>query len=66
MRRFGLLYGALDFVITPEGRWVFLEINPGGQYGWLEAATGAAITGQLAELLTSNPTDHEEHHHVTA
>ncbi|PRW64645.1 MvdC/MvdD family ATP grasp protein [Actinopolyspora mortivallis] len=66
MRRFGLLYGALDFVITPEGQWVFLEINPGGQYGWLEAATGTAITDQLADLLTSEPIDHEEHHHVTA
>ncbi|SFE54353.1 ATP-grasp ribosomal peptide maturase, SAV_5884 family [Actinopolyspora alba] len=66
MRHFGLHYGALDFVITPDEQWIFLEINPGGQYGWLEAATGAAITDQLAELLTSDPTDHEERHRVTA
>lgn len=51
MATLGLLYGALDFVVTPTGRWVFLECNPGGQYGWLEAATGAPLTATLAELL---------------
>jgi glutathione synthase/RimK-type ligase-like ATP-grasp enzyme len=52
MRRFGLVYGALDFVVSPDGRWTFLEINPGGQYGWLETHTGAPLTGVLADLLT--------------
>lgn len=32
MAEFGLVYGALDFVITPSGEWVLLEINPTGQY----------------------------------
>ncbi|MGW3466998.1 hypothetical protein ACWDKQ_00655 [Saccharopolyspora sp. NPDC000995] len=52
MRALGLVYGALDFVVTPSGDWVFLEINPGGQYGWIEARTGAPLTGVLADLLT--------------
>lgn len=52
MRAFGLVYGALDFVVTPEGDWVFLEINPAGQYGWIESYTGAQLTGVLADLLT--------------
>jgi glutathione synthase/RimK-type ligase-like ATP-grasp enzyme len=47
----GLVYGALDFVIGPDG-WTFLEVNAGGQYGWLEDATGAPITSRLADLLT--------------
>ncbi len=51
MRRMGLLYGALDFVVTPTGRWVFLECNPGGQYGWLESKTGVPLTAALADLL---------------
>lgn len=46
-----LFYGAFDFVITPEGTWVFLECNPGGQYGWIEAVIGAPITDALADLL---------------
>ncbi len=52
MRSFGLMYGALDFVVTPSGEWVFLEINPGGQYGWIESCTGVPLTGVLADMLT--------------
>lgn len=47
----GLVYGAFDFVITPKGRWVFLEVNPGGQYGWLEDHTDLPLTATLADLL---------------
>jgi len=49
----GLLYAAIDFVVDTDGRWVFIgDVNPGGQYGWLEAATGAPLTDTLADLLT--------------
>jgi glutathione synthase/RimK-type ligase-like ATP-grasp enzyme len=48
----GLVYGAFDFVIRPDGRWVFLECNPGGQYGWIEDATDAPITDAIADLLS--------------
>jgi hypothetical protein len=51
MQGFGLVYGAFDFIVTPEGRYVFLEINPGGQYMWVEAATGMSITQALADAL---------------
>jgi ATP-grasp ribosomal peptide maturase len=47
----GLVYGAFDFVIRPDGEWVFLECNAGGQYGWIEDAIEAPITGALADLL---------------
>jgi hypothetical protein len=30
---------------------VFLEVNPSGQYGWIEQATGLPITRTLADLL---------------
>jgi ATP-grasp ribosomal peptide maturase len=52
MRRLGLAYGALDFVITPQDDWVFLEINAGGQFGWLEDAAGIPVTAALADMLT--------------
>lgn len=29
---FGLRFGAFDFIVTPEGEHVFLEINPNGQW----------------------------------
>lgn len=57
MRRAGLRYGAFDFVVTPDGREVFLECNPGGQWLWLERATGAPISRALAESLLSSGAD---------
>lgn len=51
MRAFGLVYGAFDFIVTPDGRYVFLEINPSGQYMWLECAADLGITAALADAL---------------
>lgn len=36
----GLTFGAIDMIKTPSGKYVFLEVNPNGQWGWLEYATG--------------------------
>jgi len=36
MRRLGLVFGCLDFIVTPEGRHVFLEVNQMGQFLWVE------------------------------
>jgi hypothetical protein len=55
MAGLGLRYAALDFVITPAREWVFLELNPAGQYGWIEDQTGAPLTEHLADLLTGAP-----------
>src|SRR5262249_23859785 len=35
MQRLGLCYGRLDF-LTGEGVLIFLEVNPNGQFGWLD------------------------------
>ncbi len=51
LRRLNLGFGALDFVVTPEEEWTFLEINPNGQWGWLEHATGLPITAGIADFL---------------
>ncbi len=47
----GLHYGALDFIVQPDGKYVFLEINPVGQWGWIEYLTGLPITEAIADLL---------------
>jgi hypothetical protein len=51
MRDFGLIYGAFDFIVTPDGDYVFLEVNPGGQYMWVESTTGMPITEALADAM---------------
>ncbi|WP_413799375.1 ATP-grasp ribosomal peptide maturase [Streptomyces iranensis] len=49
--RLGLPYGAFDFVVTPEGEWRFLEVNPSGQYGFIEQATELPITAAICDYL---------------
>lgn len=51
MARMGLVFGSLDFIVTPEGEHVFLEINPVGQFDWIAELTGHPIYERLAELL---------------
>ena len=51
MRRMNLSFGSLDFIVTPEGEHVFLEVNPVGQFGWIAQQTGLPIYERLAELL---------------
>ena len=47
----GLVYGVFDFVIGPDGSWTFLEVNPGGQFGFVEDQAGLPLTAALADLL---------------
>ncbi|MEV4245300.1 hypothetical protein AB0J63_18065 [Streptosporangium canum] len=49
----GLTYGAIDLILTPDGRYVFLEINPNGQFLWIEDATGLPIGAAIGDLLMS-------------
>jgi len=51
VRRLGLRFGALDLLLTPDDSYVFLEINPNGQWLWLEEMTGLPLTETLCELL---------------
>jgi glutathione synthase/RimK-type ligase-like ATP-grasp enzyme len=51
MRQLGLIYGAIDLRLTEDGRYVFLEINPAGQFLYVEDQTGQPITAALAARL---------------
>jgi glutathione synthase/RimK-type ligase-like ATP-grasp enzyme len=51
MKELKLEFGAIDMILTPDNRYVFLEINPNGQYGWIERATGLRISEALAKHL---------------
>jgi hypothetical protein len=53
VRQLGLCYGAIDMVLTPDGRYVFLEVNPNGQFLWIEQLTGMPISDAICELLAS-------------
>lgn len=56
-RALGLVFGAYDLIVTPEGEHVFLEVNPSGQWLWLELRTGAPISRALASHLAHGGQD---------
>lgn len=47
MKRLGLVYGAIDMRLTPDGEYVFLEINPSGQWLFIEQLTNQPITESM-------------------
>jgi glutathione synthase/RimK-type ligase-like ATP-grasp enzyme len=51
VKRLELCYGAIDMILTPDGRYVFVEINPSGQYLWIETQTGVPISAAICDLL---------------
>jgi glutathione synthase/RimK-type ligase-like ATP-grasp enzyme len=51
MRRLGLEYGAIDLRLTPDGEYVFFEVNPAGQFLFVEYACGLPISAALASHL---------------
>jgi hypothetical protein len=50
-RRLGLAFGAIDMIVTPEGNYVFLEINPNGQWRWIEDQAGLPISDAICDAL---------------
>jgi glutathione synthase/RimK-type ligase-like ATP-grasp enzyme len=52
MDALGLNYGAFDFIVTPEGRHVFLEVNPAGEFMWLMRNPGLPVDEALADVLS--------------
>ena len=40
MQMLDLRFGCFDFIVTPDGEWVFLEMNQMGQFLWIEEANG--------------------------
>jgi glutathione synthase/RimK-type ligase-like ATP-grasp enzyme len=53
MRRLGLEYGAIDLRLTPDGEYVFFEVNPAGQFLFVEHACRLPISAALASHLAS-------------
>jgi hypothetical protein len=54
MKALGLVFGCFDFVVTPTGEHVFLEVNEMGQFLWLEqCADELPLLDAFTEFLIS-------------
>ena len=53
MRSFDINFASIDLIVTPDGEYVFLDLNPNGQWLWLEEELGLPLVAGMADLLTS-------------
>jgi glutathione synthase/RimK-type ligase-like ATP-grasp enzyme len=51
MRSFEINFASIDMIVTPEGEFVFLDLNPNGQWLWLEEELGLPLVANMADLL---------------
>jgi len=54
MRRYRLRFGAIDMAIATGGEWWFFEINPNGQWAWLDMTTGTDIARSLLHAFSQS------------
>lgn len=55
MAEFGLNYGAIDIIVTLDAQHVFLEVNPVGEFFWMEIYSPYyPISQAIAEVLLMN------------
>jgi glutathione synthase/RimK-type ligase-like ATP-grasp enzyme len=52
LEKLGLSFGAFDLVVSKDGQYFFLEVNPNGQWYWLEALMKILISDAIADILS--------------
>jgi glutathione synthase/RimK-type ligase-like ATP-grasp enzyme len=57
-----LNFACMDFIVTPKGEYIFLEVNTNGQWLWIEEMTGLPIAKTIGELLVSAHDDAGRNH----
>lgn len=53
LREMHLNFGCFDFIVQPNGEYVFLECNPNGQWRWIEDELGLPMTEALVDCLVN-------------
>lgn len=59
VQSYQLRFAAIDFCVAEDGNWYFLEINPNGQWAWLDIIGGFNLGGMFVDKL-GNDTVHRE------
>jgi glutathione synthase/RimK-type ligase-like ATP-grasp enzyme len=50
-RKLSLNFAAIDFILDKDNNYIFLEINPNGQWAWIEKQLNYPISEQITNLL---------------
>ncbi|MBM3230183.1 hypothetical protein FJZ22_00815 [Candidatus Pacearchaeota archaeon] len=51
LMHYGLHFGAFDFIYSKDKKYYFLELNPNGQWLWLEEQSGYNVTSEVTNNL---------------
>lgn len=51
MKRLNIVFGCFDFIVTPQGDYVFLEVNEAGQFLFVEEYTGLPLLDAFCDFL---------------
>lgn len=51
MDKLDLNTGSIDMIVTPEGEYFFLEVNPTGQFGWVSENCNYYLEEKIADYL---------------
>lgn len=58
MNLLNLNFGSLDFIYTKDGKYIFLEVNPVGQFGMTSTPNNYGIEYDIAEILINKKATH--------
>jgi MvdD-like protein with pre-ATP grasp domain len=61
LERLGIVFGCFDFIVTPAGETVFLEVNEMGQFLFIETYTGLPLLDAFCEFLLQASTEFTWH-----
>lgn len=53
--KLNLSFGCFDFAKDKKGNFYFFEVNPSGQWYWLESLTGVLISDAIVDILIKAP-----------
>ena len=53
MAHYRLRFGAIDMAVAKNGDWFFFEINPNGQWAWLDMTAGTNIAASFVKAFST-------------
>jgi hypothetical protein len=59
MRKLDIVFGCFDFIVRPDGQYVFLEVNQAGQFLFVENYAGLPLLDAFTEFLRQASPDFE-------
>jgi glutathione synthase/RimK-type ligase-like ATP-grasp enzyme len=57
MRKLDIVFGCFDFIVRPDGRYAFLEVNQAGQFLFVENEAELPLLDAFAEFLRQGSVD---------